>query len=285
MSEGVEEISKLESEVMKMFFMFACSINRNRTPDDYFTLLPADPDKPYIELQRLIDGKSYQCYSVKDIERSLNEIIHHTDMYNNLTMNADVPNDRISAKSVFTPDLFNQLGGQNSDILLNTIDISVLSADKVRLHLLKEASAKGYTGITIEKQAETGKYMLTFCNDRSSYEVKETSSEHMIKTIKDEAILKEKAYLDNKTGRKLFTDDEVPKDVLKQAGIKWSDLSETGRQALLEGREASVTITHKFGNRGKKYSRGYLRLSRTGGNKAEFMFRPAPQNMKIGMKM
>jgi hypothetical protein len=283
MSEG-EELSKLGSEVMKMFFMFACNIrgSRKKTPEDYFTILPTPPNKPYIELRRLIDGKDYQCYSIKGIERSLNEILRTTDMYNNLTMNANVP-DGMDAKRVFTPDLFNKLGGQNSDILLNTIDISVLSADKVQLHLLKEASAKGYTDITIKQDA--GKYALEFYNDRIYYEIKDVSSENMTRAIKDEALLKEKAYLDNKTGRKLFTDDEIPKDVLKQVGVKWSDLSETNKKDLLEGREALATITHKFGYGGKKHSRGYLQLSRMGGNRAEFMFRPVQQNMKIGMKM
>jgi hypothetical protein len=284
MSEGTE-LSKLGSEVLRLFFMLARSISRNRTPDDYFTLLPADPRKPYIELQRLIDGKSYQCYSVKDIERSLSEVIRTTDIYNNLILHANTP-DGIHAGDVFTPDLFNRLGGYQSDILLNTKEVSVRDEKSVQLHFLKGASEKGCHALSVEKQHTGDTYSLVFFSEQGSKEINDVKADQLIQTIKNEVLLKNKAYLYNKTNKKLFSMDEIPKDVLKQAGIKWSDLSETNRKALLEGKEtAAVTITHKFGNGKKQYSRGYLQLSRTGGNRAEFMFRPVQQSMKTGRKI
>jgi hypothetical protein len=276
-------IDKLGSEILRLFFILAGALNRKGDdPLQYFTMLQTEPGKEYIQLQQLLDGKQYQLYSVKDIERSLNEIIRTTDMYNNLTLNADTPYG-ISAGSVFTPELFNKLGGYQSDILLNTMDVSVLDEKSVQLHFLKGASEKGYSSLLIEKQANDNNYSLVFTSERKSGEFNDVKGEELAQTIKNEASLNDKAYLHNKTGKKLFSTDEIPKDVLKEAGIKWNDLSETNKKALLEGRETSMlTIKHKFGNAKQNCSRGFLQLSRIGGNRAQFMFRPA-QN--VGMKM
>jgi hypothetical protein len=278
-------IDKLGSEVLRMFFILAGAVNlKENDPLQYFTMLQTELGKDYIQLQQLLDGKPYQLYSVNDIERSLNEIICTTDMYNNLILNANKP-DGITPESVFTPELFNKLGGYQSDILLNTIDISVLSDKSVQLHFLNEASEKRYHSLFIEKQADRDDYSLVFSSERESKEINGVKGEELAQTIKNEASLNDKAYLLNKTGKKLFSTDEIPKDVLKEAGIKWDNLSETNKKALLEGRETSMlTVRHKYGDTKRNCSRGFLQLSRIGGNKAQFMFRPAP-GMNINKKM
>jgi len=285
MAQEGQEIAQIQSELLKAIMLCLMSAKQmNNNAYDYLTVLPVEPDKPYIELKRLLDDRAYQCFSIKDVERSLKHIINETDMYNNLVMNADVASfqGKADVKAIFTPDLFNKLGGQNSEILLNTMDIALLKPDTLSLSLIEGASQAGYNAVFLTKKADD-KYNVEFVGQHTYKELKDIKTDDLKNVIKNEAQIKDKAYLDNKTGKKLFTEDEIPKDQLKRAGIKWSDLSETNKKALMDGKESSaVTISHRFNSDGKKgFTNGHLQLSRIGGNKAQFMFRPLQQK---GMK-
>jgi len=283
MAQEGQEIAQVQAEMLKVLIMLACSTKQlNNSNTDYLSVLPIDPEKPYIELERTFDGKNYKCYSLEDVQNSHREIVKETDMYNNFVIRADISkNSNLKdAATVFTPELFMKLGGQNSNLLLNTDNISILEDNKVSFNLNNNASEIGISSILIKSSGE--EFNIGFVGENNSIANMNVRLDQFNDVVKNEAKLKD---FTNLTEKKLFEEKDVPKDNLKNAGIKWDELSETNKKSLLDGKETSkLTVTYTQDNK-KNYVSGYLQLSRIGGNKTQILFRPLEQQQKINRNL
>jgi hypothetical protein len=289
-----QDLTRAHIDALEIFNKLFRAIFGKKDPSEYFKV-QTPLDKQYIELTSMLDGRTYPCYSKEELQNSMRDIIVRTDMYNELLQNAK-SNNFHKPNDLFTPEMFNQLGGQQSPILLNTNYISMNytgtgegKTSEVLLHLLDGAAQRGIDAISI-RSLGNNEYDIYFNNhslDKKRTDVdilEKVKGESLEKEILRITQMNEKAYLDNKADKKLFSENEVPKAVLKRAGIDWENLSEVNKKALLEGRETSqLTFTQKVGSK-KCYTHGHLQLSRIGGNKAQAMFRPA-QNIRKKMTM
>ncbi|MDR1592763.1 MAG: hypothetical protein LBS16_07810 [Prevotellaceae bacterium] len=277
------DITKAHIDMLETFTKLFRAFFGKKEPDEYFKLnLPED--KPYIELTSLLDNRTYPCYSQQDLQNSMRDIIGRTDMYDDLLRNAAHP-DFSKPDEALTPELFNWLGGKNSPLLLNTDNIVTFN-NELKLNLIKGSAQKGIDAVYI-KPMNNNEYGVTFYQNAVQGELKSVErlinvkTDDLQKEIMRVTQLNEKACFENKEGKKLFSEDEVPKNDLKKAGIEWNKLSEVNKKSLLEGKETSkLTFSQKAG--GKKYfTHGHLQLSRIGGKNAQALFRPAEQGPKI----
>jgi len=275
MSDGADDIAKVQHDVSdafaKIFFGLAGTRKRQH---DYFTFKQFGD---LVNVKSVFDGKQEMCLLGKDLEKTISDVVGKTDLYENLTGKIPVHDGMNgNVKDYFTPKMFNDLGGINSDILKNVESIGVNESGLIKqsyLHLANGASPH-YTGFFISHHNDNQEYRAGLCDLQGRIEkwLKFKDNE-LQKELKDVLKFNEKAHLANKKEGYLFSEDEVSKEKLKQAGIKWSDLSETQKNDLLRGKEtSSITITRN--EKGKKiYEKGHLKLSRTGANSADILFR------------
>ncbi|MDR2126822.1 MAG: hypothetical protein LBP63_08340 [Prevotellaceae bacterium] len=281
-----QDLTRAHIDSLEIFNKLFRAIFGKKEPDEYFKI-QTPPDKQYIELTSMLDGCTYPCHSKESVQNAMRDIIGSTDMYNELLQKA-APSDLRKLRDVFTPEMFNRLGGQQSPILLNTNYIAITGgttdSDLLTLNLSDGAAQKGIDSVSI-KQSGNNEYDIHFNNHLSGAHIdrlEKVEGSNLKNEILRVTRMNEKAYLETKTGKKLFSENEVPKADLKKAGIDWKNLSEVNKKALLEGNETSpLTFTQKIGDK-KRYTHGHLQLSRIGGNKAQAIFRPV-QN--AGMKM
>ena len=218
-----QEITRAHVEVIDIFAKLYRAFYSNKEASQYFRLNSPE-DKPFVELTSLFDNQIYQCYSKDDIQNSMRDIIGRTDMYNDLLRNAK--NTTSKPDEVFTPELFNQLGGNNSPILLNTDNI-LITNDELKLNCIQAASQKGYEAVYITPI--NNEYGVSFLGSNKSIQVK---PENLLSEIMREGQINEKAYLENKDNKKIFSENEVPKNDLKKAGINWDCIIMTHDQFM-----------------------------------------------------
>jgi hypothetical protein len=278
MSDG-GEIKNIQENIVGMFEKLFFGLQQfNSIPDDYFSTSTSGDT---VKLSSLFDGREYDCPTKKEIQNSMSDIVAQKNMYDNLLNRMafiDLPEG--NREQYFTPQMFNDLGGQHSGILKNVDSIGVSDyGDKKNAYFnFNKDASRIYSGFSISPYNKTNnEYVVGFIyKDYLSLPVRYVifDSDNLEKEIKDETQLNEKAFLSNKKDGYSFNGEEVPKDRLKQAGLKWKDLSEVQKRDLLTGKETSpVTITVQNGKGQKKFYRGHLQLHRTGATSADFMFR------------
>lgn len=269
-----QDLMRAQIDILELFYKIFCTLKGGKKEPNQYFQVQTQPNAPYTKLLSLFDKQTFQCYSQQEIERSLQQIVNNTDMYNSLINNAIHLEKKVDAKSIFTPEIFNSLGGQQSDILLNSSGIALSSNNGMLVNLINGATNTGYDKIYLAKQHDSNYIVQFFGSVTNSERFENVNAKDIQSLVKREAQLNEKAYLDNKTGKQIFSENEIPKSDLKRVGIKWDDLSAVNKKALLDGKEtSSLTIQQQMGVK-KQYTHGHLRLARTGGDKAEVMFRP-----------
>jgi|GEM_PF-6749134 len=280
MSDG-GEIKNIQENIVSIFEkLFVGLQGFNRNPQDYFS---ASTIGDTVKLTSLFDGKEYDCRTKNDVQRSASDMVKQKSHYDSLINRIDLTHlpDR-NREQYFTPQMFNDLCGQHSDILKNADSISVQDyGDKKMAYIsFSKDASNSYAGFSISPYNETNnEYIVGFTyKDSLSLPVRYVvlCSDNLEKEIKNITRLNEESFLANKKEGYMFNEDEAPKEQLKQAGLKWNDLSEVQKRDLLRGKETSViTVTGKNDKGKKTFLRGHLQLQRTGASTADFMFRKA----------
>jgi hypothetical protein len=256
--------------------------------ENYFSVLPVnDPEKPYIKLTSILDGKEYDCFSKKDIENSMSEIAGNKNKYENIINRKDSILSSVDNNSYFTVKMYNDLGGQNSAILNNTARFTILDSEeadgvksKAVVFNLEDGASPNYKSIILSP-VENGMYKGSFVMEKKLTPFT-FSPEELEKKLKETIQLNEDAYLSNKKDGYKFNESEVDKESLKESGLRWSNLSEVQKHDLLMGKESSpVTVRGKNAEGKDIYLRGNLQLSRIGANSAEFMFKQQTQGISM----
>jgi len=279
MSDG-GEIKNIQENIVGMFEkLFFGLLRLNNNPKDYFSASTMDDEA--VKLTSLFDGKEYDCRTKNEAQNSVSEMVTQKNYYDSLINRINLTHPpEIRKEQYFTPQMFNDLGGQHSAILKNADSIGIQEdGDKKVAYIgFNKDASNNYAGFSISPYNESNKeYLVGFASKESlSLPVRYVvlGSDNLEKEIKNTTQLNEKAFLSNKKEGFMFNEEEAPKEQLKEAGLKWKDLSEVQKRDLLTGKETSaVTIAGK-NEKGKKiYYRGHLQLHRTGANSADFMFR------------
>jgi len=291
MSDGDDDIKRMLDDIGDIFFrknqypFLGRSGKRSR--NDYFSANMVNyADKPYLNLTSKLDGTENRCYTKQEAEKTMNDIVDKKNHYDTLIENIKEENAGIR----FTPQMYNDLGGQNSVLLKNTERMEIVNLfDKffVQFELNKQAS-KEYDAFCVRLYNEYDRpdeyiYALRTKGEFPKWEQYLSGDAALEKNLMETLALDENACLSNKREGYLFSENEVNKDGLKQAGIKWSDLSEVQKRDLLKGKETTaVTITSKNKKGKNVYQKGHLKLSRINANSADIIFRPTTTK---GLKM
>jgi hypothetical protein len=280
MSDGSSEIRKILEDAMNIANELCCiSSNHKKEAKDYFSSLLVDEAKPYLKLTSLFDGQNYTCYSKEEIEQSVSDIVGKTNLYDHIIQKINEPDHLKGGKNeYFTPQLFNDLGGQNSQILPNIERIEIGDDGDSTYSFLKfsDSASSVHHGFSISHSSDAdGVYNVMFrSKDSKNMEWAYCHFKELERKIKEMSKLNEDAYLINKRHGFKFNEDEVPKHQLKRAGLAWDKLSEVQKRDLLKGEEtSSVTVSVNMNGKNMHY-RGHLQLSRINSNSADFIFRP-----------
>jgi hypothetical protein len=302
MSESADDISKVQNEILdifaKLFFGKAMSnkkmndffkIANSFSEDKKFSMSPV-PNNREVTLTSNLDGKAYNCKTREEIEQAASEIINKTNHYDTLLTNIQPYKNsnglEVNKSDYFTPKIFNDLGGEDSDIFKNTKSIQITENEhnnekNVILNFIQDASHR-YDGLIVRPYSDTDYMVGLRIKKEDHFQFFLSPKEELEKNVMDATFFNEYSYLLNKRTGYEYNENEVDKEKLKQAGIKWSDLSETQKIDLLKGKEISSMAITGIDNKGKKvYSKGHLKLSRIDANSAIVLFRP---ESKIGLK-
>ena len=286
MSDG-GEIKNIHENIVNMFEQIFLGLLRlNRKPKDYFSV---SKEEEVLNLSSFMDGKDYQCSTQQDIHKAMSEIVSQKNHYDNLVESITFQNTpEVRREEFFTPQMYNDLGKQNSVIIKNTESIHItpvknetgkLTDEKATLLRLKQKASLDYHQIILHPfSADEKEWKVTLIKDERTYSTRYARPEALEKNLQEWTGLNENERIQTK-----FDENEINKEQLKQVGLKWNNLSEVQKRDLLSGKETSaVTITVKNEKGKKTYRRGHLQLQRTNAKTTDFLFRKAPtQSLKM----
>jgi len=294
MSESADEISKLHTDVAEIFakLIFANGLGKMKR-DELFQLgsklktrkyaMPPVPNSKNVKLTSQ-DGKQYICSAKADIEIAILEMLTKEKIYENTIKRINSGKDvHVDKHSDFTKQMFASLGGVDSELLHNTERMELFKDEHNKISIrfdLNNLASKEYGSVYLRHYTESDRpyeYMvgLRKHGDNTQIEQYLSNDAQLERFLTEKLVLNEKACLINKKEGYLFNENEIDKAQLKDAGIKWSELSEVQKNDLLKGKEtSSVAITRLDKNGKKHYSKGHLKLSRLDANSANVLFRP-----------
>ncbi|MDR2233700.1 MAG: DUF4099 domain-containing protein [Tannerella sp.] len=273
MSDGTDDVARLQRDIADVFnqLFFGLGQKKSNNHRDYFSV---NQENNNVSIKSHFDGQKVTPDSRKELEKFIAEEVQKTNTYNS-TIDDAIGKNRENAGDIFTPKVFMDLGGHNSDLLKCTdkIDIVDFQFEKhIQLNLSK-SSSYDYDGVMLNANPVDNEYMIGFRKKGESefLDWSHVPADKLEVFIKEKTQLNEKAYLADMKKGFLFKENEIPMKKLKEAGIKWDELSAVNRNQLLKGRETSV-LTVK-GNGNNEYKKGHLKLQRTGADSAALMFR------------
>jgi len=253
---------------------------------------------------RVVDKLTWYNEQIKSKEESLKILTQYVSSLNKKNHYDRLIETRPLYERIdkyFTPQMYNDLGGDNSDILKYVKSIDTHNfCDNAHVYFEFTNGASnlcsgfyllGYDSITGYEMVEgyggiksdDYKYNVGFVlNNQPSIKWDNVNSDELQSSIQHYMQLNEKACLTEKKNGFQFSENEIPKGELKQAGIKIADLSAVDMNNLRQGKETGeIAIVTK----GEKQV-GTIRLVRKEDNSVSVSVNPGvPNRVAKGIKM